>query len=70
MKEHKSSFGNYDSSLKAECDKGNENLQNKTEKDTQDLKENFIWKNSACFPDLRSILKHKVSQIQTKWQKT
>lgn len=70
MKEHKSSFGNYDSSLKAECDKGNENLQNKTEKDTQDLKENFIWKNSTCFPHLRSILKHKVSQIQTKWQKT
>lgn len=41
MKEHKSSFDNYDSSLKAECDKGNENLQSKTEKDTQDLKE--IW---------------------------
>ena len=50
MKEHKSSFDNYDSSLKAECDKGNENLQSKTEKDTQDLKENLIWKNIACFP--------------------
>ena len=32
-KKHKSWSGNYDSSLKAECDKSNENLQNKTEKD-------------------------------------
>ena len=55
MKEHKSSFDNYDSSLKAECDKGNENLQSKTEKDTQDLEKYCMFSSFNKYTEAQSV---------------